>query len=85
MAVTPVATTDSYVALLSMVGNGGLSSIVTDSHGQFVSEGSGVRLIPISDAGEQNKVGFLVSDRQPLTPIARAALAVARSLQTELI
>jgi DNA-binding transcriptional LysR family regulator len=81
LAVTPVATTDSYVALLSMVGNGGLSSIVTDSHSQFVSEGSGVRLIPISDAQEQNKVGFLVSDREPLAPIARAALTVARALQ----
>jgi len=80
LSVTPVATTDSYVALLSMVANGGLSSIVTDSHAQFVSEGSGVRLIPIQDAQEQNRVGFLVSDREPLSPIARAALTVARAL-----
>jgi len=77
----PVATADSYVALLSMVAWGGLSSIVTNSHAAFVNSQSGIRLVDISDVEQPNRVGFIVSNREPLSPIARAGLAAARSLE----
>lgn len=78
--VSSVATTDSYLALLSMVARGGLNSIVTDSHADFIAPATGVRLIPIRDLPETNEVGLLVSGSQPMTPVARAALLTAQAL-----
>ena len=77
LAATPVATTDSYLALLSMVAHGGLCSIVTNSHANYIGAALDVRLLEISDLPEQNRVALIVPDREPLSPIARAALAVA--------
>lgn len=78
LSVKPAATTDSYLALLSMVASGRLSSIVTDSHALFVAPESGIRLIPIADLTDANRVGLIASAREPLAPVARAALAAAR-------
>ncbi|KTR82441.1 hypothetical protein NS277_14260 [Novosphingobium barchaimii] len=77
---TPVATADSYIALLSIVARGGLNSIVTDSHADFIAPATGVRLIPISDLPESNHVGLLVGALEPMPPVARAALTVAHGL-----
>ncbi len=78
----PVATTDSYLALLSMVARGGLNSIVTDSHADFIAPETGVRLIPIADLPETNRVGLLVAAPEPMAPVARAALSTAQLLRT---
>jgi DNA-binding transcriptional LysR family regulator len=76
----PVATTDSYLALLSMVARGGLSSIVTDSHAAFVGPELGIRLIEIVDLEEPNRVALLAPSREPLSPLARAAVTAARGM-----
>jgi DNA-binding transcriptional LysR family regulator len=81
LAVTPVATADSYVALLSMVAHGGLSAIVTDSHAQFVAANPDLRVIEIVDPAPSNSIGLVVLDREPLSPLAKAAFAIAQSLQ----
>ena len=77
LAAAPVATTDSYLALLSMVAHGGLCSIVTNSHANYIGAALDVRLLEISDLAERNRVALIVPDREPLSPIARAALAIA--------
>lgn len=83
LAAAPVATSDSYLSLLSMVARGGLSSVVTTSHAGFVGPGLEVLLLEISDLPQPNGVALIVSDRDPLPPLARAALAAARSLQAQ--
>ena len=81
LTAAPVATADSYVALLSMVAHGGLSSIVTDSHAEFVSGDPALRVIEIVDPAPPNRIGLVVLDREPLSPMAKAAFAAAESLQ----
>lgn len=80
LSVDPVATADSYVALLSMVANGGLSAIITDSHSAMVSAHPGLRLIPFDEGLPPNQVGLVIIDREPLSPLARAAFAIAGQL-----
>lgn len=81
--VSAVATTDSYLALLSMVARGSLNSIVTDSHADFIAPETGVRLIPITDLRDPNRVGLLVAAPEPMTPLARAALTAAQLLAVD--
>jgi DNA-binding transcriptional LysR family regulator len=80
LAATPAATTDSYLALLSMVAHGGLSSIVTNSHSEYIGAALDVRLLEISDLPDHNHIALIVPDREPLSPIARAALTTAQAL-----
>jgi len=77
----PVATADSYVALLSMVAHGGVSSIVTDSHGELVAGDPALRLIEIADAVPTNSIGLVVLDREPLSPMAKTAVGAAQALR----
>lgn len=76
----PVATADSYIALLSLVSGAGLAAVVTDSHARFASADAGIRFLPIADIAEPNVVTLVASGREPVSPIARAALAAAASL-----
>ena len=66
-----------------MVARGGLNSIVTDSHADFIAPATGVRLIPIADQPDTNTVGLLVAAAEPLVPVARAALLTAQSLAVD--
>ena len=75
-----MATADSYVALLAMVADGGLSAIITDSHSAMVAAHPGLRLLPIADKLPANQVGLVIIDREPLSPLARAAFAIAGKL-----
>lgn len=81
LSVDPVATADSYVALLAMVANGDLSAIVTDSHSLMVAAHPDLRLIPFADQLPPNQVGLVIIDREPLSPLARAAFAIAGTLK----
>lgn len=84
LTVEPVATADSYVALLSMVANGDLSAIITDSHSAMVTAHPDLRLISFSDPLPPNQVGLVIIDREPLSPLARAAFAIAGKLDLSL-
>lgn len=80
LSVDPVATADSYVALLSMVANGDLSAVITDSHSAMVSAHPDLRLIPFEDRLPPNQVGLVIIDREPLSPLARAAFTMAGNI-----
>lgn len=80
LSVEPAATADSYVALLSMVANGDLSAIITDSHSAMLTAHPDLRLIPFADQLPPNQVGLVIIDREPLSPLARAAFAIAGKL-----
>ncbi|NML05715.1 LysR family transcriptional regulator [Sphingomonas sp. G-3-2-10] len=80
LKLAPVATADSYVALLSMVAHGGLSSIVTDRHAEFIAGDADLRIMEIADPAPPNLIGLVAIDREPLSPLADAAFRIAATL-----
>ncbi|MES2289164.1 MAG: LysR family transcriptional regulator [Pseudomonadota bacterium] len=81
LKLTPVATADSYIALLSMVSHGGLSTIVTDSHAEIIAGDTHLRVLEISDPAPANAIGLVVVDREPLSPLAKAIFEIAGKLR----
>ncbi|NWK99044.1 LysR family transcriptional regulator [Sphingobium lactosutens] len=80
LALRPVVTADSYVALLALVQQGRLCSIIPDSHAMMLHglEWAHTHLLPEM---EGSRIGIIVSDRAPMAPLAQAVLAVARELR----
>ncbi|UAK25894.1 LysR family transcriptional regulator [Sphingomonas nostoxanthinifaciens] len=78
LTAAPLATADTYEALIAMVGSGGFNSLIPDSYGLLVPPWA--RALPIMPALAPTRVGLVVSDRQPLSPIAEAALKAARAM-----
>ncbi len=81
LALKPIVTADSYVALLAIVRQGKLCSIMPDSHAMLFDGVDWVRAVPLPDTGEPNRIGVIISDRAPMSPLAQGVLAVARDLQ----
>ncbi|MBN8843162.1 MAG: LysR family transcriptional regulator [Sphingomonadales bacterium] len=80
LALRPVVTADSYVALLAIVRQGQLCSIMPDSHAMLFGGLDWAVATPLPDTGEPNRIGVIVSDRTPMSPLAQSVLAVAREL-----
>jgi len=83
LALQPVVTADSYVALLALVQQRRLCSIIPDSHVPLLSGSDWLRLIPLTPPDEGSQIGLVVSDRAPLGQMAEAILAVSRSIASE--
>ncbi|HEX7753251.1 MAG TPA: LysR family transcriptional regulator [Novosphingobium sp.] len=81
LALKPIVTADSYLALLSIVRQGHLCSILPDSHVRLLEGLAWAEATPLPETGEANRVGVIVSDRTPMSPLARTVLAVARDLR----
>ncbi|ODU20432.1 MAG: LysR family transcriptional regulator [Sphingomonas sp. SCN 67-18] len=80
LVLRPRTVADSYVGLLAMVRAGGLSTIIPDSYAPLVPEHSWARILPFDDPVESSRIGLIVLDRSPLSALAAAALATARTL-----
>lgn len=80
LKLVPVATADSYIALLSMVLHGGLSTVVTDSHAQFIAGDADLCVMEIADPAPPNSIGLIVIDREPLSPLAKAVFQIATTM-----
>lgn len=80
LALRPVVTADSYLALLGLVQQGRLCSIIPDSHATLLSGLDWARTMPLPDMRDGSRVGLIVSDSAPMGPLAQAVLAVAREL-----
>ena len=81
LALKPIVTADSYLALLSIVRQGHLCAILPDSHVRLLEGLAWAEALPLPETGEANRVGVIVSDRTPMGPLARTVLAVARELR----
>jgi len=81
LGLQPVVTADSYLALLALVRQGRLCSIMPDSHVLLLEGLAWARTTPLPEPGEPNRIGVIVSDRAPMSPLAQAVLAVARQLR----
>ena len=81
LALRPVVTADSYVALLGLVQQGRLCSIIPENHATLLEGLTWARTYPLPDTAEGSRVGVIVSDRAPMGPLAQAVLSVARDLR----
>src|SRR3546814_551819 len=80
LALRPLVTADSYVALLAIVRPGRLCTIMPDRHVRLLDGLSWLRATPLPVTGEANRVGVIISDRTPMSPLAQTVLSVARGL-----
>jgi DNA-binding transcriptional LysR family regulator len=81
LALQPVVTADSYIALLAIVRQGRLCTIMPDNHAALLDGLSWARVTPLPDRGELNRIGIIVSNRTPMSPLAQTVLTVARQLE----
>lgn len=80
-ALRPVVTADSYVALLGLVQQGRLCSIIPENHATLLEGLTWARTYPLPATAEGSRVGVTVSDSAPMGPLSQAALSVARDLR----
>ena len=81
LALRPIVTADSYIALLAIVRQGQLCSIMPDNHALLLQGLDWARITPLPETGDANRVGVIVSDRAPMSPLAQSVLGVARDLR----
>jgi len=81
LALRPLVTADSYVALLALVQQGRLCSIIPDSHANLLDGLAWARTRPMPEVEAGGRVGVIVSDSAPMGPLAQAVLGVARDLR----
>jgi DNA-binding transcriptional LysR family regulator len=84
LALRPVVTADSYIALLAIVRHGNLCSIIPDSHAMLMKGLTWASITPLPPIGELNRIGVIISDRAPMSPLAQGVLSVARDLRLPL-
>ncbi|MGE4430484.1 MAG: LysR family transcriptional regulator [Sphingobium sp.] len=80
IALHPRITADSYVALFSMVRAGSCATIIPDSYATLFPDLHWARSLPFRESVTASRIGLIVLDRTPLTPLAHAAIEAARSL-----
>lgn len=81
LALRPIVTADSYIALLAIVRQGHLCSIMPDNHALLLQGLDWAKITPLPETGEPNRVGVIVSDRTPMGPLAQGVLGIARDLR----
>ncbi len=77
---TPMVETDSLAALVSYVRLGQWASIVPNSALDAIALTDALRAIPITEPDISHTIGFVVSDRYPMTPTVAALMSEARAL-----
>ncbi len=80
-AIHPQATADSYVALLALVRTGIFATIMPDSYGGLLPQWA--QTAAFEEPAPTSDVGMVIPDRSPLTPMAAAALSLARRVQSD--
>lgn len=83
--VSAKATANSLVGLLSMLGMGGLASILPRTYAAHVASVPTLITRDIVGAAKPPTIGLIVRDRRPLAPLANAALMAAQSYETQMI
>lgn len=80
LSITPRVVADSYVTLFDLVRSGGFCTIVPDTYARLLAGLSWAKFIPLDDRDEPRRIGLVVVNRVPLSPMAAAALSVGRRL-----
>ncbi len=72
--------TNSLVTLWSHLRFGGLSTVVPQTFLLLLGERDGLVAMPLTEPDATHTIGLVASDRDPLPPVARALLDLAREL-----
>jgi DNA-binding transcriptional LysR family regulator len=80
MAVHPLATADSYVALFAMVEAGGFCTIVPEGYAALIPGDSWAHIMPFKEPFAASRVGLVILDRSPTSQLAQAAIGAAHGL-----
>lgn len=82
----PSITTNSYLAVCSHVTSGKWSSIIPHTFAYIFSGCEDLVLLDLVEPSHSQTIGVVASDRDPLTPLARALMscAVKLNIETEL-
>ena len=76
----PVLETNSLITLWSHIRLGGYASVVPHTFLLFLSEQDDLSCIPLVEPVATHLLGLVATDRDPLPPLARAQLALAKDL-----
>jgi DNA-binding transcriptional LysR family regulator len=76
----PAIQTNSLITLWSHLKMGNWSTIVPHSFLLLVQTMPGLRVLPLVEPSAEHTIGLVASDRDPMTPLARAFLNVAQRL-----
>jgi DNA-binding transcriptional LysR family regulator len=77
----PRATADSYVALLAMVRAGGFSTIIPNTYTPMASDGPWGLVLPFADPLPESRIGLIVPERSPQSPLIVALLNLVETLR----
>jgi DNA-binding transcriptional LysR family regulator len=84
-APRPAVEANSIDTLCSHVREGNWSTVLPHATLYVFGALPGVRVIPLVEPDASQELGLIVPDRQPLTPVARAFLDVAKTLDVQRI
>lgn len=78
IALQPLVVADSYVALLSMIRSGAFTTIMPDSYAGLLPPWA--RVVPFEEPLPANRIGLIVPQRSPPSPLSLVAATVAERL-----
>ena len=81
LSLSPPVIADSYVSLLSLVESGEFISILPDVYARMMAGVDWCEFLPLCEQVPTRRVGLVLVDRDPLGPLAAAALRAAQSLR----
>ena len=80
LSVSPSATADSHIAMMSMVYSGEFATIVPDAYARLMTGLDWCRFLEFDEAAETRRIGLVVVSHDPLGNMARTALATAQEI-----
>ncbi|TZG27874.1 LysR family transcriptional regulator [Sphingomonas montanisoli] len=78
LTAAPLATADSYVALLALARSGAFVTIMPDSYRTLLPDWA--HTLTFEEPSYESRIGLIIPDRLPRSPLGEAAAAVARDL-----
>lgn len=80
MALRPTITADSYVTLIAMVQTGAYATIIPDSYAMLFPRMDWGVLLPFDEPVPASRIGLVVPDRSPASPLTGALMKAAQSV-----
>jgi DNA-binding transcriptional LysR family regulator len=80
LSLQPSVTTNSFLAVCSHVCDGAWASIIPHTFAYIFANCDQLRLIELVEPVHSQSIGLVVSDRDPLTPLAQALLKCAAKI-----
>jgi DNA-binding transcriptional LysR family regulator len=79
----PILETNSVVTLASHLRAGGWSTVLPHTIRYLIGHAHGLQILPLVEPDAAHQIGFIVPDRDPVPPVARALIAEAGLVDVE--